>query len=298
MGDTGQIAFRVRSADDLMAVAQALEHEAAARYRGLSARMTRQGDQEMAAQFDALAGMEDRHASQIGDRSLALLGHRPDLALVKWETPPGFDEEARGAEFSAYQALAFAVRNEERAFAFYSYMSAEAEDDGIRAMAEDLARDELQHAALLRQYRRRAFHQKRPDTFAMPQTLEELRALAQRWDAEAAAAHVVLSETLRARGDHSDAAIFQRLADEERVGGAGITAARSLRSVADGLRIIEEAFDRLASIAERAEDETLIAEAQALASTMIARLAMAGGVRGNTLLGPATDDAPDASSAG
>jgi rubrerythrin len=275
-----------------MAMAEALEHEAAARYRGLSARMTRQGDQEMAAQFDALAGMEDRHASQIGDRSLALLNHRPDLPLVKWETPPGFDEEARGAELSVYQALAFAVRNEERAFAFYSYMSAEVEDEDIRAMAEDLARDELQHAALLRQYRRRAFHQKRPDTFAMPETLEDLRALAQRWDAEAAAAHAKLAETLHAGGNHSDAAIFQRLADEEAVGGGEGVTARTLRGVADGLRIVEEGFDRFASIAERADDEALVAEAQGLASRMIARLALAGGALGNTLLGPATDEAP------
>ena len=163
MGDTGQIHVRVGSTDDLMAVAEALEHEAAARYRALSARMARQGDEELAAQFEALAHMEDRHASQIGDRSQTLFGHRPDPARVKWETPPGFDEdEARGAEISAYQALAFAVRNEERAFAFYSYLSAEAKHDEIRALAEDLARDELQHAALLRQYRRRAFHDRPP----------------------------------------------------------------------------------------------------------------------------------------
>ena len=54
--------FDCDSADDLLAVAEALEHEAAARYRSLAARMARQGDAELAAQFDALAGMEDRHA--------------------------------------------------------------------------------------------------------------------------------------------------------------------------------------------------------------------------------------------
>lgn len=287
MGDTGQVNVRVRSADDLLAVAQALEHEAAARYRGLSARMARQGDLEMTALFDTLAGMEDRHASQIGDRGLELLGHRPDIAQVKWETPPGYDEdEARGAELGAYEALAFAVRNEERAFAFYSYLSAEAESDAIRAMAENFARDELQHAALLRHHRRRAFHTKRPTTFDMPANVDELRALARRWDAEAAAAHAGLADALRAHGEEADGATFQRLADDELrcAGGVRTAPAPGLRSAADGLRILEECFDRYVSIAERSDDEALVAEAQSLASTIVARLAIAGGAQSNSLL--------------
>ena len=270
-----------------MAVAEALEHEAAARYRALAARMARQGDEELAAQFEALAHMEDRHAGQIGDRSQTLFGHRPDLASVKWETPPGFDEdEARGAEISAYRALAFAVRNEERAFAFYSYLSAEAKHDGIRALAEDLARDELQHAALLRQYRRRAFHDKRPSPTETPETVEELLSLARRWDAEAALAHGALARGLGALGENADALVFSRLADEEARSAANAPAANvpMLRSAADGLRRLEECFDRYALIAEKADDEKLVAEAQRLAETMVARLALAGGIRSNALL--------------
>jgi rubrerythrin len=289
MGDTGQIHVRVESADDLMAVAEALEHEAAARYRALAARMARQGDEELAAQFEALAHMEDRHAGQIGDRSQTLFGHRPDLVSVKWETPPGFDEdEARGAEISAYRALAFAVRNEERAFAFYSYLSAEAKHDGIRALAEDLARDELQHAALLRQYRRRAFHDKRPSPTETPETVEELLSLARRWDAEAALAHGALARGLGALGENADALVFSRLADEEARSAANAPAANvpMLRSAADGLRLLEECFDRYALIAEKADDEKLVAEAQRLAETMVTRLALAGGIRSNALLGP------------
>jgi rubrerythrin len=288
MGDTGQIHVRVDSADDLMAVAEALEHEAAARYRALSARMARQGDDELATQFEALAHMEDRHASQIGDRSQTLFGHRPDLARVKWETPPGFDEdEARGAEISAYQALAFAVRNEERAFAFYSYLSAETEHDEIRALAEDLARDELQHAALLRQYRRRAFHHKRPAPTETPETVEELLSLARRWDAEAAMAHGALAQGLDAIGEKADAAVFRQLADEETRSAANTPVANipALRSAADGLRLLEQCFDRYALIAEKADDEKLVAEAQRLAETIVARLALAGGTRSNALLG-------------
>jgi len=289
MGDTGQVKVRVRSADDLLAVAEALEHEAANRYRELSARMTQQGDNEMAAQFDDLARMEEHHANQVADRSVALLGHRPELARVRWETPPGYDEDdARGAQLSPYQALAFAVRNEERAFAFYSYVAAEAGNaNDIRKLAEDLARDELHHAALLRRYRRRAFHRDRPVAFVVPQSVGELHALARLWEAEAAKAHGDLAERLQAEGGR-DAAIFRHLAASEADSASGLVVetARQLGSAADGLRLLEEYFDRYALIAERAQDETVMAEAQRLADQTVSRLASVGGARNNALLNP------------
>lgn len=287
MGDTGQVKVRVHSAGDLLAVAEGLEKEAAARYRSLAARMTLQGDHEMAAQFKGLAAMEDAHGRQIAEHSMATLGHKPDLSRVKWEAPRGFDEEeARGAELSAYKALAFAVRNEERAFAFYSYVAAEAENDAVRALAETLARDELHHASLLRQYRRRAFHQKRPATFQIPQTLDDLHAMARQWDAEAAAAHRALAGALHIAGEHHDAAIFNRLADAEAQSAGDVAAdsAPTLGTAAEGLRLLEEGFDRYAAIADRAGDESIVAEAQRLAGQMVSRLASTGGARGNALL--------------
>jgi rubrerythrin len=285
MSGTGQTPTPVGSVDELLAVAQALEQEAAARYRALSTRMARQGDAEMAARFEFLAGIEDRHATHVADRGLALLGHAPDPARVRWELPTGYDEEAASnAALSAYQALAFAVRNEERAFAFYTYVAAEAEHPDLRALAEELARDELEHAALLRHHRRRTFHADRPAAAERPESVEALRLLAKRWDAEAAAAHTALAKALDEAGESVDAAIFRRLAEQE--GGAVAGAATvKLRSAADGLRLLEEGFDRYAMIGERADDERVVAEAQRLASEMVGRLALAGGARSNTLLG-------------
>lgn len=284
MSRTGQTPMREGSVDELLAVAQALEQEAAARYRALSARMARQGNAEMAAQFEFLAGIEDRHATHVADRGRALLGHAPDPARVRWELPAGYDEEeASGASLGAYQALAFAVRNEERAFAFYTYVAAEAEHPDLRALAEELARDELEHAALLRRQRRRTFQVHRPIAVERPESVDALRLLARRWDAEAAAAHAALAKALDEAGESADAAIFRRLAEQE--GGAGAAAARKLRSAADGLRLLEEGFDRYAVIGERADDERVVAEAQRLAGEMVGRLALAGGARSNTLLG-------------
>lgn len=284
MGGTGQVNVRIRRFEDLLAIAESLEREAASRYRGLAEQMTRQGDLEMAALFESLARMEDAHERQIAARSRP---QRQTPVNVAWETPPGHDEaEARGATLSRYQALAFAVRNEERAFSFYAYVSAEAESGEIRALAEDLARDELEHASLLRQYRRRAFHEHRPAALEIPESLAQLEALARRLDAEASAAHRALAETLSARGENDDASHFQRLADEEAqcAGQVAAAAAQPLKNAAEGLRLLEQGFDHFALIAERSRDEALVAEAQRLASRMVARLASIGGARGNSLL--------------
>jgi len=278
----------MRSPEELLALASALEREAATRYRGLAARMARQGDTAMAAQFEALAGMEDHHANDIAERGQALLGHAPAIRSAGWELPPTFDEdEARGATLGAYQALAFAVRNEERAFVFYAYVAAEAEDPKVRALAEDMARDELAHAALLRDHRRRAFHAERPVATVIPDSLEALRSAARSWNGEAAAAHARLAQALDEAGEGEDAAIFRRLAVEEERSAAGAAGAHApiLRSAADGLRLIEDGFDRFALIGEKANDERVVAEAQRLAGEMVARLALAGGARSNTLLG-------------
>ncbi|HLW91802.1 MAG TPA: ferritin family protein [Roseiarcus sp.] len=278
----------MRSVDELLAVAHALEQEAATRYRALSAQMERQGELEIAAQFNALAEMEDRHASKVADRGRSLLGRAPAPPDVGWETPTGYDEEeARGATIGLYQALAFAVRNEERAFAYYAYVAAEAESSAVRALAEELARDELDHAALLRRYRRRAFHKERPATIEIPQSVEILRSWARAWDAEAAAAHAALATALDNVGQTSDAAIFRRLAAREAsaAGGMASDASPKLRDAADGLRLLEERFDRFALIGERSDDEDVVGEAQRLAGEIVARLAQAGGARGNSLVG-------------
>jgi rubrerythrin len=282
----------MRSTEELLAVAEALEREAAKRYRGLSARMERQGDLRMAAQFNTLAEMEDLHVSEVADRGRSLLGRPAASLAVSWETPPDYDEEeARGATLGLYQALAFAVRNEERAFAFYTHVAAEAQSPAVRALAEDLAREELEHAALLRRYRREAFRVERPVSIEIPSSVDILHMRAREWDAEAAAAHAALAKALEDSGQSADAAIFRRLAAEEESGASGAirTAGPNLRNAADGIRLLEERFDRFALIGERSADERVVAEAQRLAGEIVARLALAGGARGNALLNEAQE---------
>jgi hypothetical protein len=51
-----------------------------------------------------------------------------------------------------------AVRNEERAFVFWTYMAARKPTNELREAAETMAREELGHVATLRRERRLAFH--------------------------------------------------------------------------------------------------------------------------------------------
>jgi rubrerythrin len=269
----------IRSVEDLLSVAEAMERDSADRYRRFAADLRKRGDESVAAEFEALAALEDRHVGEVAARAHSVLGKPAGPLPVGWRLPPSLgDEEARGALLNAYQALAFAVRNEERAFAFYTYVAAAAGNQAVRRLAEDLARDELEHASRLRRLRRRAFHQDRPAKLEIPTSVERLSVLVRQWEKSAALAHARLADRAEQAGRQEEAEIFRRLAAEEDAAAvdAPIALAPPLVSAAEGLRLVEETFDRLTLIAERAKDERVLAEAQRLAEGLIARLALAG----------------------
>ena len=276
--------LRIDGVDNLLAVAEALEREAAARYRFLAARMSRQGDTEMAAQFDVLATWKTTISARFPTERNHCWATRRDTSA--WDLPPNYDEEElRGALLSAYQALAFAVRNEERAFAFYTYVAAEAKHSAVRALAEDLARDELEHASTLRRHRRRAFCSERP---AVTVIRKPSKCCARPRENGTEPLPQPMRPSRR-RSTGLERARTPRFFDdsppeeEKAATGAMGAALPKLRSATDGLRILEEAFDRYALIGERSKDEKMVAEAQRLSGEIIARLALAGGARGNTL---------------
>ena len=92
-------------------------------------------------------------------------GRAPEPAHVRWDLSDTFDDEGAGTTapslLTAYRALSMAVRNEERAFAFWSYVAAHARSSDIREAAETMAHEELEHVATLRRERRHAFHSQR-----------------------------------------------------------------------------------------------------------------------------------------
>jgi rubrerythrin len=189
----------LHSLDELFALANAMEHEAATKYAELAEEMQRQGRPDLVAVFAELAAAEREHVDSVQRWSQSLRGKPPDPALVRWEAPVTFDPET-SAEIKAsrlttpYRALAMAVQNEERAFAFWSYVAASAQDAEIKRTAEAMAREELGHVSTLRKERRRAYHREhgRKDadglTRAAPSQVDagrlELRLAAHLADAE------------------------------------------------------------------------------------------------------------------
>ena len=264
-----------------------MEIKAADRYRALAVRMRLVGEESLAAIFDFFAGIEDKHAQQIAERSRRLPAERVSDVGLPQSLPEDFDDEEGDSRLlTPYRALAIAVRNEERAFAFYSHAAAAAAGPAVRAFAEDLARDELVHAGLLRRERRKAWRAERqagrprraPEP---PATIAELRAVAGDAEWRAAACHRALADILVRQGDPL-APLFAELAgDEERAAREcgqrrpeGQSAA--VVGIADGLRVLEEAFERYAEVAGQARDEAILAEAQRRAAGVVDRLAAIG----------------------
>lgn len=228
----------IQSEDDLLSVALALEEEAARRYRELADWARDRGSADLATLFVALAAMEAEHEEAVKSHNPAAAGRPIDPDRVRWRLPTRFqDGELRSELLTPYRALSIAVRNEERAFAYYTYVAAQTQREDIRALAEELARGELDHAALLRRERRRAFRAERPATESAPSTLAGLRAASAQWELAAEAA------------------------DEPRA-----LARQLARNV-----------ERYLRVADLATDEALLTEAQRLAEAALHRLAMARG---------------------
>lgn len=177
----------VASIEELMGIAVAMEAEAARRYEQLARRTEGLDQPELVALFRELARLERDH-----ERGLAAWAGRegraaPVPAQFSWRLPETFGDEADERPLDPYQALAIAVRNEERAFAFYAYLSAMCADQGeLRTRADALAREELQHVALLRGLRRRAFHSRPSPRPRLPvETLADLQRLSAQMQASA-----------------------------------------------------------------------------------------------------------------
>lgn len=165
MPETMQEPWMVKSMPELMALARAMEEDAVAGYVALAARMRAENQSDLAAVFDRLVSEEQGHLENV-DRWRAESGGA--VAAVPVLVPESsFDDEGAGIVaselLSAYRAFSMAVRNEERAFVFWTYIAAHAPSNDIRVAAERMAKEELGHVATLRRERRLAFHADRRD---------------------------------------------------------------------------------------------------------------------------------------
>ncbi len=283
-----------KTVGELMAMALALEREAAARYDELAEEMVHHGNHELAALFNGLGAEERKHEARIGRLMGPDDGARPPVAF-QWRSPEAMEREAKeeaGGVYlmTPYRALCLAVQNEERAFAFFSQIAGGIKDRSLREAAEALAKEELEHIVRLRLERCRAWRAESESAARRPREVRSLTALrrrAQTIEGEAALRYEALGQAMAARGDKTIGTLFRNLAADQRNLVAEIDrraegtdahvaqATELLRRLAetaphDALRLAladaEEAFDFYAAMAEQGADQDMVEEAQRLAA--------------------------------
>lgn len=202
----------------LVGIANAIENEAVRRYALLTELMERRGEPATAAAFRAMLEEERKHVVSV-DRWAAAVGEpMPPTGQFEWHLPTdlssSWDDISASALLTPYRAFALAAENEQRAFAFYAYLAAHAENAQIRAEAEKLGAEELRHAALLRRWRRRAFHLERRPT-RVPDleiaSIDVLHETLARHEAAIALSHRALARRLKRVGDDESALLLEHL---------------------------------------------------------------------------------------
>lgn len=268
----------LESLDELFALGHAMEQEAAQKYDSLAEEMRGQGKADLAEVFTRLAAAEREHVDSVTKWSQSRRGKSPDPALIRWEAPETFAPDAAAEAktsqlMTPYRALAMAVRNEERAFAFWSYLAAYSRDADIKKAAEAMAREELGHVATLRKERRRAYHQEHDRTSAAASSAPrsppvdaqrlELRLGAQIGDMEqrlsgpaAVRTHDIRQQTI----EMADAAV-------------GLGSFPASMEDKGPLEIAEALVDGYLDGAERSNDAAQLESLQHLAECAISRLA-------------------------
>lgn len=268
----------VGSLPELMALAAALERQAADHYKALSERLQWRGLVELADLFATLAEQELRHVHSVEHWSMRKLGQLPAPADLPWMPIGMFDhmaeELAQSLIASPYRILSMAVRNEERAFLTWSHIAAQAETQEVRSAAERMAHEELEHVATLRRARRGAYHAQRAARPAAP--LRTVSAL--------------LAEA--AQGEHALAAALSEIADRlpndlrteafqltREASGVAVEVADMTANVAAPVEVLaiaalaERLVEYYLDIADRSRDETIVMRIQAITLLAIRRLA-------------------------
>jgi hypothetical protein len=173
-------AAAVRSLSELYAIAFDLAQSAAQRYGALAER-TDENFRPVRGVFEVLAAGERDRADALSAACLAACGRGPDTSDLRWapiDLVPAVEISDVGDSrlSTPYTAWVLAARHRQRAFVFWTYVIALAEDPSVRRTAETLAREALSDGDLLRRERRLAWRAERKiaaDEVAAPGGAEE-----------------------------------------------------------------------------------------------------------------------------
>lgn len=138
--------------EKFLAHAIALEREAARRFEDLAVTMGTEGNAELKAFFNRMAGYSRKHLAQ----AVARGGFRevPELTPNKFEWPDGTSPEVADwvgvdAFMDARSALQLALESEQRGHAWYAAVAATTQDAELCALASEFAAEEAEHVELL-----------------------------------------------------------------------------------------------------------------------------------------------------
>jgi rubrerythrin len=200
--------------DTLVAIASEIERESVERYAVLEQAMRRRGETATADAFATMRREEESHVDSVRRWTAALGKTVPSIGEFRWHLPPelsqSWDEVIGSALLTPYRAFAIAVMNEQRAFALYSYLAAQATTAEVARHAERLALEELRHAALMRRWRRAAWHAERPQAAPAPEVMSEAQfaAMAAEQKRRIDARLTAVADALRAAGDEESARLL------------------------------------------------------------------------------------------
>ena len=155
----------VASLRELYAIALDQAQKGAQRYGALAA----QRDERrlpVRSVFEVLAARERTRCDSLSAASLAACGRHPDTSELRWApidlvVASEIADIGNSSLATPYTAWALAARHRQRAFVFWTYVIALAEDPQVRLTAEDLAREALSEGNLWRRERRLAWRAER-----------------------------------------------------------------------------------------------------------------------------------------
>lgn len=283
--------------EQLIDLASELERRAARRFRLMAERARAEARDDLAQLFENLAEEEDRHL----DRTTTLnessqTPREPETATWLQSAFPISDgpDAAEFGRLSLYACLAEAVRNEEKAFAFFSHVAGNTTLPALKTLAEELAVEELQHAHRLRQARRKAYRLPEKAVTFWPNAIgikseQELLSMAAQGEAAFLRflAGLELPEALmvQVREMAEQALPSHDLTHQESSKPPESAGAHSTSDARHAIRAAEEAFAFYDAVLTQAATHDMMLRAQALSKMALARLKLFC----STLAAPASD---------
>jgi rubrerythrin len=151
MSSTRGIDFEHLTLKDALDLAILIEEEACERYGEFVDQMEMHDTADTARFFRFMAGNEEKHRAALATRRRELFADAPTTvtrAMLFDVEAPDYDE-AR-AFMTVRQALAAALRAEEKAHAFFEAAIPRIREASVRALFEELRAEEVGHQALVR----------------------------------------------------------------------------------------------------------------------------------------------------